>query len=110
LPSTGSDGATANSGTSGSGSGSGRLGVLFYGYVTSRRRAILESLERAGLDVSYGYAFGARLRALIASADVVINLHQEDGVALEVSCDVLAVCWAAIHDLLQLQVGHCSRL
>ncbi|WP_067667011.1 hypothetical protein [Nocardia miyunensis] len=52
------------------------IDVLFYGFPTTRRLAIVSALRRAGLNVTFlDDTFGAALDPIVARAKVVLNLH-----------------------------------
>lgn len=58
--------------------------VLFYGLMTERRRIILDSLRRAGIDVIHLQdIFGKKRDKYIAAARIVLNMHAREGQAFE---------------------------
>ncbi len=61
------------------------IDVLFYGSLTPRRQAVLETLIMVGLRVHVAFGvYGAARDALIARAKLVLNLHAHDGWGFEI--------------------------
>lgn len=63
---------------------SDRQGVLFYGVLTPRRKALLEQIRAAvpcvGIETNL---FGARMADRLSKAAIVLNLHAQTGALLE---------------------------
>ena len=61
------------------------IDVLFYGSVTPRRHAVLETLAATGLNTHVAFrVYGAERDALIARAKLVLNLHAYDNWGFEI--------------------------
>ncbi len=65
--------------------GDGLTDVLFYGSINARRSAVLDGLRKRGLNVSHLFGvYGRRRDAEIATAKVVLNMHNYDTQIFEV--------------------------